>query len=246
MDAITGPEVVGDSFGDLCGHALVLLCELRSPLAATRMGAELLIRLDLPEKQCQRVARNVLAATMRVEGILSDLTLLLTEAPTMSSKEAQFQSNAVQELYRRVIAVFALGGRRFAGDFWPAARQNRLEGLTWRFDHDHAEMNDARLCKTCNERRLRAFQSFLFGSALVGRLFTLIFAVAMASSSLSQTPGQDHSALRQKIDVSKLGPQVGERVPDFSLKDQNGKVWTLQSITGPKGAMLVFVRSGDW
>jgi hypothetical protein len=49
-----------------------------------------------------------------------------------------------------------------------------------------------------------------------------------------------------RIDVSKLGPQVGERVPDFSLKDQNGKIWTLQSIMGAKGAMLVFVRSADW
>ena len=58
----------------------VLLYELRSPLAAARMGAELLIRLDLSEKQNQRVARNVLAATMRVEEILSDLALLLTGA----------------------------------------------------------------------------------------------------------------------------------------------------------------------
>ena len=39
---------------------------------------------------------------------------------------------------------------------------------------------------------------------------------------------------------------TGERVPDFSLKDQSGKVWTLKSIMGPKGAMLVFVRSADW
>jgi hypothetical protein len=50
----------------------------------------------------------------------------------------------------------------------------------------------------------------------------------------------------QKIDVSKLGPQVGERVPDFSLRDQNGKAWTLQSLMGPKGAWLVFIRSADW
>ncbi len=49
-----------------------------------------------------------------------------------------------------------------------------------------------------------------------------------------------------KIDVSKLGPQVGERVPDFSLQDQHGEIQTLQSIMGPKGAMLVFVRSADW
>jgi cytochrome oxidase Cu insertion factor (SCO1/SenC/PrrC family) len=64
-------------------------------------------------------------------------------------------------------------------------------------------------------------------------------------ASMPATP-QSQSQPRQKIDVSKLGPQVGDRVPDFSLKDQNGKDWTLQSIMGPKGAMLVFIRSADW
>ena len=51
---------------------------------------------------------------------------------------------------------------------------------------------------------------------------------------------------RTRVDVAKLGPQVGERVPDFNLKDQNGKSWTLRSSMGPKGAMLVFFRSADW
>jgi hypothetical protein len=51
---------------------------------------------------------------------------------------------------------------------------------------------------------------------------------------------------RAKIDVSKLGPQVGDRVPDFKLTDQTGRVQTLQSIMGRRGAMLVFVRSADW
>ena len=50
----------------------------------------------------------------------------------------------------------------------------------------------------------------------------------------------------QKIDVSKLGPKVGERVPDFELKDQSGKTRNLDSIMGPQGAMLVFIRSADW
>jgi hypothetical protein len=49
-----------------------------------------------------------------------------------------------------------------------------------------------------------------------------------------------------EIDVSTLGPQVGEIVPDFSLPDQNGETWTRESIMGPRGAMLVFVRSADW
>ena len=68
----------------------------------------------------------------------------------------------------------------------------------------------------------------------------LLLGSAVAKAALApQTPPQ-------MIDVSKLGPQVGERVPDFSLTDQNGKAWTLQSIMGPKGAMLVFFRSADW
>lgn len=49
-----------------------------------------------------------------------------------------------------------------------------------------------------------------------------------------------------QIDVSALGPQVGEVVPDFRLPDQYGNVWTRDSILGANGAMLVFVRSADW
>jgi hypothetical protein len=49
-----------------------------------------------------------------------------------------------------------------------------------------------------------------------------------------------------EIDVSALGPQVGDIVPDFSLPDQSGEIRTRESIMGPRGAMLVFVRSADW
>jgi len=51
---------------------------------------------------------------------------------------------------------------------------------------------------------------------------------------------------RQKVDVAKLGPQVGQRVPDFNLRDQTGRMRNLQSIMGPRGAMVVFFRSADW
>jgi hypothetical protein len=66
----------------------------------------------------------------------------------------------------------------------------------------------------------------------------MLLAISLAAALLVQAPS--------KIDVSKLGPQVGERVPDFSLKDQTGKDQTLQSIAGPRGTMLVFIRSADW
>ena len=42
------------------------------------------------------------------------------------------------------------------------------------------------------------------------------------------------------------GPRVGEKVPDFTLPDQNGKQWSLHDLMGPKGLLLVFTRSADW
>ena len=71
-----------------------------------------------------------------------------------------------------------------------------------------------------------------------------LLAFALAAALFPPVPAMAQSPAR--IDVSKLGPQVGDRVPDFNLQDQNGKTWTLQSIMGPKGAMLVFFRSADW
>jgi cytochrome oxidase Cu insertion factor (SCO1/SenC/PrrC family) len=79
------------------------------------------------------------------------------------------------------------------------------------------------------------------------RLSTGFAAVVLGGTLLTAArPQQTFRQSRQSIDVAKLGPQVGERVPDFSLTDQNGKSWTLPSILGSSGAMLVFFRSADW
>lgn len=48
------------------------------------------------------------------------------------------------------------------------------------------------------------------------------------------------------VDVGALGPQVGSRVPAFAATDQAGRAHTLQTLLGPKGALLVFSRSADW
>jgi hypothetical protein len=47
-------------------------------------------------------------------------------------------------------------------------------------------------------------------------------------------------------DGLQTGPKVGEKVPDFTLPDQNGKQWSLHDLMGPKGLLLVFTRSADW
>ena len=74
----------------------------------------------------------------------------------------------------------------------------------------------------------------------------MVILLATFSVGMTTWAARAQAPTRTKIDISKLGPQVGERVPDFSLKDQHAKTWTLPSIMGPKGAMLVFVRSADW
>lgn len=84
----------------------------------------------------------------------------------------------------------------------------------------------------------------MFGMKSAQSRVTLVWAGLLWT--MLQNPTAAQPKLGEKIDVSKLGPQVGERVPDFSLPDQNGKSWNLKSIMGPKGAMLVFIRSADW
>ena len=59
------------------------------------------------------------------------------------------------------------------------------------------------------------------------------------SGAAAQTP-------KPAAEIAQLGPQPGEKVPDFTLVDQAGQPRTLKSILGKNGAMLVFVRSADW
>jgi len=69
----------------------------------------------------------------------------------------------------------------------------------------------------------------------------VLLAVLVATLPLhSQQPAP------QKVDVARLGPQVGDRVPDFQLPDAQGHAWTRDSLMGPKGVMVVFSRSLDW
>ena len=74
----------------------------------------------------------------------------------------------------------------------------------------------------------------------------VVAATSLFTMHSSLVAGQAASPARERVDVSKRGPQVGERVPDFSLTDQNGRAHTLRSLMGERGLMLVFVRSADW
>ncbi len=71
------------------------------------------------------------------------------------------------------------------------------------------------------------------------------YGTLLAATLLFSVPVMSQSS-RAPIDVNALGPQVGESVPDFSLRDQNGEAQTLESIMGPRGALILFHRSADW
>jgi hypothetical protein len=68
------------------------------------------------------------------------------------------------------------------------------------------------------------------------RAWSVAVMCLFAASVSAQTP----------VAIASLGPQPGSAVPTFSAPDQTGRVHTLQSLLGPKGAMLVFSRSADW
>src|SRR5262245_16430531 len=80
------------------------------------------------------------------------------------------------------------------------------------------------------------------------RRWPLIVAVSLCATVLLSHDVFTQAAPNREapIDVQKLGPQVGAKVPDFSLPDQQGRTRTLRSVMGPKGALLVFFRSADW
>jgi len=62
----------------------------------------------------------------------------------------------------------------------------------------------------------------------------LTIALFLAGAAASQAPS------------IKTGPEVGQKIPFFEARDQDGKLQTLTSLSGPKGLVLVFVRSADW
>lgn len=46
--------------------------------------------------------------------------------------------------------------------------------------------------------------------------------------------------------LTSFGLAVGQKAPEFSVRDQFGRQQTLETLHGPKGTVLLFVRSADW
>jgi len=76
--------------------------------------------------------------------------------------------------------------------------------------------------------------------------FVFVTGLAVVAVGASEPRAQQSGTAAMHIDVEHLGPQLGTSLPDFALRDQRGELHSLQSLLGPKGAIIVFFRSADW
>ena len=89
--------------------------------------------------------------------------------------------------------------------------------------------------------RIRSIQARLgfasLGIALIAGILGIPSAAAQSAAA------QDDWAFRPP---TSTGPAVGQKIPPFRGPDQNGRVQDFNSIKGPKGAAIYFMRSADW
>ena len=86
------------------------------------------------------------------------------------------------------------------------------------------------------ERRICAREVRLGAVALLIALFAFVLWMPPAAAQ------NEWSSLAP----TSTGPAVGERIPAFRAPDQNGQMQDFDSIKGPNGAAIYFMRSADW
>jgi hypothetical protein len=76
-----------------------------------------------------------------------------------------------------------------------------------------------------------------------GKIFGSIF-IAIALVLFAFFSYEIFYVLKQ-VPLSAQAPRIGEKAPEFSLPDQNGKQVALADLLSPNGAILIFYR-GHW
>ena len=87
------------------------------------------------------------------------------------------------------------------------------------------------------------FRAFGRPQVYRGKIFGAIFAV-IAVLLFAFFSYVTFYVLKQ-VPLSAQAPRVGEKAPEFTLSDQNGKQVALSDLLSPKGAVLIFYR-GFW
>ena len=77
---------------------------------------------------------------------------------------------------------------------------------------------------------------------------SLLFVVSSIATLLLMGQAQTGTSPEpwRELPPTSTGLGVGEKIPAFQLKDQSGQMRNLDSIVGPKGAAIYFIRSADW
>ena len=78
-------------------------------------------------------------------------------------------------------------------------------------------------------------------------LFSAALAAAAVAAAAWCAGDRPRLAPVPKADQNlTMGPAVGARIPALEAVDQEGKPRTFDNLRGPKGLVLLFVRSADW
>jgi hypothetical protein len=67
-------------------------------------------------------------------------------------------------------------------------------------------------------------------------------SAAVLILALAQPPAAD----AEPPDPATLGPRVGDALPAFTARDQDGRLRDFASLAGSNGLVLLFFRSADW
>jgi hypothetical protein len=78
------------------------------------------------------------------------------------------------------------------------------------------------------------------------RLSALALAAVLAFALVQRWPEREPASEPYGLAYARAGPQVGDRLPDFSLPDTSGRMRRPADLAGPQGLLLVFNQSADW
>jgi|RhiMethySRZTD1v2_1073278.scaffolds.fasta_scaffold368543_2 hypothetical protein len=73
-----------------------------------------------------------------------------------------------------------------------------------------------------------------------------LVAATIAFGQTAQLPAPLGPGSPPPVSLAERGLAVGERVPTLNLVDQTGRIRNVADLTGPKGLVILFVRSADW
>ena len=117
--------------------------------------------------------------------------------------------------------------------------------LNWREGGSRSELAGTIGLEVIMETTRRSRGRNYFSSSM---LALMIVACVMARGTLqAQTAGGSSSENAwMQAPPTSTGIAVGQKIPPFSLPDQNGKIQNFNSIKGANGAAVYFMRSADW